>query len=180
MSRGKFPFLNFKRLWQGSTLQVLGVIILPLAFLVLVIALGSTWLHQGAMREMVGERDELAVRAAAGALSTEVHHRLSAMRGLALRAFDSDDINQETLASYDFLAPDFDLGLAVFSSTGELIAKSSNAKLDWEALISQPGFEDFVQHSTESGEILEWTFNGMPGILVVASSPNGAVGSRST
>jgi signal transduction histidine kinase len=174
MPQGKLPYLNFKRLWQGSTLQVLGVIILPLALLVLVFALGSTWLHQGAMREMVGERDELAVRAAAGALSTEVHHRLSAMRGLALRAVDSDDINQGTLASYDFLTPDFDLGLAVFSSNGELIAKSSGAKLDWEALISQPGIKDFVQHSTESGEILEWTFDGMPGILVGASSSNGA------
>lgn len=175
MPQSKLRFFNLKALWQGSTLQVLGVIILPLALLVLIFALGSAWLHAGAMREMVGERDELAVRAAAGALSTEVHHRLSAMRGLALRAIDSEDIHQETLASYDFLAPDFDLGLAIFSSNGELIARSSDAKLDWEHLISHPDFEDFIQHSTESGEIIEWIFDGMPGILVAASSPNKAV-----
>jgi len=175
MSRGKFPFLNFKRLWQGSTLQVLGLIILPLALLVLIFALGSTWLHQRAMREMVGERDELAVQAAAGAISTEVHHRLSAVRGLALRAVDSDDINKETLTSYEFLAPDFDLGLAVFTSNGELIASSSGAKLNWENLISQPDFEDFIQHSSSTGKIIEWSYDGMPGILVGASSPNGEV-----
>jgi len=175
MPQRKSRFFNLKALWQGSTLQVLGVIILPLALLVLIFALGSTWLHQGAMREMVGERDELAVRAAAGALSTEVHHQISAMRGLALRAVDSDDVNKETLTSYEFLASDFDLGLAIFSSQGELLASSSDAKLNWEIMISQLDFEDFIQQSTETGEIIEWTFDGMPGILVAASSPNGAV-----
>ena len=65
MPPGKFRFFNFRMFWQGSTLQLLGVIILPLALLVLVFALGSTWLHQRAMREMVGERDELAIKAAA-------------------------------------------------------------------------------------------------------------------
>jgi len=175
MLQGKFPFLNFKSLWQGSTLQVLGVIILPLALLVLIFALGSTWLHQRAMREMVGERDELAVQAAAGAIRTEVHHRLSAMRVLALRAVDSDDINQETLTSYEFLVPDFDLGMAVFTSDGELIASSSDAELNFETLISQPDFEDFFLHSTETGAIIEWSYDGTPGILVSASSPNGEV-----
>lgn len=173
MPQGKFPHFKLKSLWHGSTLQLLGVIILPLALLVLVFALGSTWLHQRAMREMVGERDELAVQAAAGALSTEVRHRVASIRGLALRAVDSDDINKETLISYEFLAPDFDLGLAMFSSKGELLVKSSSAELDWETLITQPDFEDFVQHSTETGEIIEWTFDGTPAILVSASSPNG-------
>jgi len=175
MPQGKFRFFNLKALWQGSTLQLLGVIILPLALLVLIFALGSTWLHQRAMREIVGERDELAVKAAAGALSTEIHHRIAAMRGLALRAVDSDDINQETLTSYDFLAPDFDLGLAVFTSNGELIASSSDAKLNWKTLILQPDFEDFIYKSTDTGAIMEWSFDRTPGILVGAASPNGDV-----
>ena len=173
MPRGKPSYFNFRTFWQGSTLQLLGVIILPLALLVLIFALGSTWLHQRAMREMVGERDELAVQAAAGALRTEIHHRIAAMRGLALRAVDSDDINKETLISYEFLAPDFDLGLAMFSSKGELLVRSSDAELDWESLISQPDFEDFIQHCTETGEIIEWTFDGKPAILVGALSSNG-------
>jgi signal transduction histidine kinase len=173
MPQGKIPYFNFKILWQGSTLQLLGVIILPLALLVLVFALGSTWLHQRAMREMVGERDELAVRAAAGALSTEVHHRIAAIRGLALRAGDNETIGRETLATYDFLAPDFDLGLALFSSEGELLTSTPDAGLNWELLASQPDFIDFVQSSNETGKVIEWMLNDTPAVLVNATSPDG-------
>ncbi len=175
MPPGKLPFFHFRRLWQGSTLQLLGVIILPLALLVLVFALGSTWLHQRAMREMVGERDELAVRAAAGALTTEVRHRISAMRGLALRASDSDDLNQETLTSYEFLGADFDRGLALFSPRGDWLAGSSGAKLDWETMPSQPEFAAFLRQSTASGEILEWTVDGTPTVFVGAADPDGGL-----
>jgi signal transduction histidine kinase len=172
MPPGKFSIINFKTIWQGSTLQLLGVIILPLAVLVLVFALGSAWLHQRAMREMVGERDALAVRAAAGALSTEIHHRIAAIRGLALRAGDSETISRETLASYDFLAPDFDLGLAVFSFEGELLIGSAENGLVWGALASQTDFTNFIQRSTESGEISEWMYKDVPAVLVSVSSPD--------
>lgn len=175
MPQGKFSRINFKTLWQGSTLQLLGVIILPLALLVLVFALGSTWLHQHAMRDMVGERDELAVRAAAGALSTEIHHRIDAIRGLALQTSDSDDIDWQTLASYEYLAPDFDLGMAVFSAKGSLLARTTGSGLDWESLASQPDFADLIQHSTETGEIVEWSLDDPLAILVSASSPDGLV-----
>jgi len=173
MPPGKFRFFNFRMFWQGSTLQLLGVIILPLALLVLVFALGSTWLHQRAMREMVGERDELAVKAAAGALSTEIHHRVAAMRVLVVRTVDSDDIDQEVLASYGFLATDFDLGLAIFSIEDGLIVGETDSKLNWEGLASQSDFMDFIQRSTETGELTEWTLDGLPVILVSASSPDG-------
>jgi two-component system sensor histidine kinase UhpB len=176
MPQGKLPGINIQSLWHGSTLQLLGVIILPLALLVLVFALGSTWLHQHAMRDIVGERDELAVRAAAGALSMEAQHHIDAIRGLALRANDSDDIDKQTLASYEFLAPDFDLGLAVFSAKGSLLAgKAGGNGLDWEKLASQPDFTGLIQRSTKSGEIVEWTFDDSPAILVSASSPTGQV-----
>ena len=168
MPKGKFP--NFKSLWQGSTLQVLTVIILPLALLVLVFALGSTWLHQRAMREMVGERDELAVKAGAGALSTEVYHRIAAIRGLVLRTVDSDDIDKETLSSYDFLAPEFDLGLALFSSEGELLIGKSKRGSAWESLVTLPEFAEFIQQSTEYGNFLEWRVDDIPTVFVSALS----------
>jgi signal transduction histidine kinase len=172
MPQGKFPHFRLKSLWQGSTLQLLGVIILPLALLVLIFALGSTWLHQRAMRELVGERDELAVQAAAGALNTEVQHRIDDLRGLALQAGDTDEDVGETLTSYEFLTYDFDLGLAVFSSKGELLAKTSDDGLDWGQLASKPDFEDFLKRSTETGEIIEGNFDGLA-VLVSVSSPNG-------
>jgi signal transduction histidine kinase len=173
MPRGKFSRFKFKSLWQGSTLQLLGVIILPLAVLVLVFALGSTWLHQRAMRELVGERDELAVQAAAGALRTEVQHRIDDLRGLALEVGDSDDVVGETLDSYQFLTTDFDLGLAAFSSKGELLAKTSGNGLDWGQLVAEPDFGDFLKRSTGTGEIMEWSFEDSPTVLVSVSSPNG-------
>lgn len=146
--------MNFKGIWKGSTLQYLGIIILPLALLVLVFALGSTWLHQRAMRDMVGERDELAVRAAAGALSTEVHHRVAAVQGLALRASEGDDPGAKILSSYAFLAPDFDLGLALYTLEGGLLAFSGESTL-WESLeydqyILAPASQDVTVHKTQT------------------------------
>jgi hypothetical protein len=44
-------------LWKGSTLQLLGVIIFPLAILVSLFSLGGAFAHQQAMRRMIGERD---------------------------------------------------------------------------------------------------------------------------
>jgi signal transduction histidine kinase len=147
--------VNFKGIWKGSTLQYLGIIILPLALLVLIFALGSTWLHQRAMRDMVGERDELAVRAAAGALSTEVHHRVAAVQGLALRASEGDGPAEEILSSYTFLALDFDLGLALYTLEGDLLAFSGENTL-WESLeynqdILAPASQDVTVHETQTG-----------------------------
>ena len=170
MPQGKFPYFNFKTLWQGSTLQLLGVIILPLALLVLVFALGSTWLHQRAMREMVGERDELAVRAAAGALNTEIHHRIAAVQGLALRASEGNDPAKEILASYAFLAPDFDLGLALFSSDGELRGFTGNANL-WEAFENQT---ELLTDVDQAGSIHETLSDGQPAILFSTLSADGS------
>lgn len=143
--------MNFKGIWKGSTLQYLGIIILPLALLVLIFALGSNWLHQRAMRDMVGERDELAVRAAAGALSAEVHHRITAMQGLALRASEGDDPAEKILSSYAFLAPDFDLGLALYSIEGDLLAFSGESNL-WEFLESN---QDFLSQTSQVATIHE-------------------------
>lgn len=168
MPQSKFRFFNLKALWQGSTLQVLGVIILPLALLVLIFALGSTWLHQRAMRDMVGERDELAVRAAAGALSTEIHHRTAAVQGLALRASEGSDPTAEVLASYAFLAPDFDLGLALFSLDGELLGATGDATI-WKTLESE---EELFAQASQAGMIREWQIGEQPVILFAAMPTN--------
>lgn len=158
--------MNFKGIWKGSTLQYLGIIILPLALLVLVFALGSTWLHQRAMRDMVGERDELAVRAAAGALSTEVHHRVAAVRGLALRASEGDDPGTEILSSYAFLAPDFDLGLALYAVEGDLLAYSGERTL-WESLEHN---QDLLAQTKQVATVHETKISGQSAILFSAFS----------
>jgi len=165
------PKLNFKVFWKGSTLQLLGVIILPLALLVLVFALGSTWLHQRAMRDMVGERDELAVQAAAGALNTEIHHRTAAVQGLALRASEGSDPAAEMLASYAFLAPDFDLGLALFSPDGELLGATGNATV-WKTLESE---KELLAQASQAGMIREWQMGDQLVILFAALPANKSI-----
>ncbi len=171
MRLAKFPKINFRAFWKGSTLQLLGVIILPLALLVLVFALGSTWLHQRAMREMVGERDELAIRAAAGALNTEAHHRTAAVQGLALRASEGGHPEAEILSTYAFLAPDFDLGLALYSLDGKLLAFLGEARL-WESLETE---KEFFAQPGQTTSVHETRTGGKPAILFAAVSADGSV-----
>lgn len=127
----------------GLRLQLFVLFVLPLTGVLLLITFGSLTLHQRAMRNLVGERDERAARTAAAALSEQLSHRTAVVRSLALRA--SDDIPlDEILASSEFLHPDFDLGLAFFSPQGDLLAASGDA-LPWENLPDE--FYDLLANS---------------------------------
>ena len=53
---------------RNLPVQLLLLIVLPLTLLLSAIAFGGLALHQRAMRQMVGERDERATRAAAAAM----------------------------------------------------------------------------------------------------------------
>ncbi len=118
---------------RGLPFQLLFFTILPLTILLLIIAFGSLGLHQQAMRRLVGERDERAIRAAAAAITEQLNHRSAAVRSLALRA--SDTLPQHVLDDATFLLADYEGGLALFSNDGTLLA-SSNATLTWERDIS--------------------------------------------
>jgi len=54
---------------RGLTPQLFLFFILPLFLLLLVVTVGGVTLHQREMRQMVGQRDQLVVRAAAKALA---------------------------------------------------------------------------------------------------------------
>src|SRR5512133_2524020 len=79
--------------WRGSTLQVIAAIVFPLTLLLVGVSFGSFFIHQNAMRSMVGERDERAVRAAASAIDSEIAHRTDTLRGLVLLAGDDSKDN---------------------------------------------------------------------------------------
>lgn len=163
-------------LWKGSTLQLLGVIIFPLAILVLIFALGGSFAHQRAMRRMIGERDALAVSAAASTLSAELKHRVSAMQGLVLRASGNSAVPEEVLATSDYLMSDFDRGIALISADGQLLAVSGDADF-WFSFIEQQNGDvvDWLNNQVgPDGEIMD-TFiepnTGAPLLFVAASSP---------
>jgi len=128
---------RFSLPWRGLIWQLFVITILPLTVLVLVIAFGSLNVHQKAMRALVGERDERAVRTAAAALEEQLKHRESAIRGLSQRAQDASPIAiPGILSSSDYLLSDFNSGLAFFRPDGSL-ASSTGDQVLWTDLASR-------------------------------------------
>jgi signal transduction histidine kinase len=116
--------------WRGATLQLLFLLILPVAALLLAVAFGSLRLHQRAMHSLVAERDERAARAGAAAISEQLNHRAASVRSLALHVAVSASPDQ-SLTDFAFLLPDFEGGLAVFSAEGELLAATTDVAV-WQ------------------------------------------------
>jgi len=110
-------------------LQLFIITVLPLTALLLLIAFGSLGLHQRAMRIMVGERDERATRAAAAAITEQINHRLSAIRGVALQAANGANGPEHVLADAAYLLPDFEGGIALFAPDGPLIVASNGPEI---------------------------------------------------
>ena len=132
--------------WRSLTWQIIFVTILPLTGLVLVIAFGSLTVHQKAMRTLVGERDERAVRTAAAALEEQLSHRVIAIRALSQMAESTSPGKlDETLASSDYLLAEFDGGLAFFNPDGALESAAGDKEL-WKNLAGEikPVIRDLV------------------------------------
>jgi signal transduction histidine kinase len=122
---------------DGLTLQLLALVILPFSVLLVGVSLFSVRVHEQAMRRLVAERDQRAARAAAAALSEQLHHREAAVRNLSARLAEGA-LPATLLESASFLDADFDGGMAVISSEGESIA-SSMPDADWETRL-RPNF----------------------------------------
>ncbi|MEW5987585.1 MAG: ATP-binding protein [Chloroflexota bacterium] len=129
---------------RGLTVQLAIFVVLPLTILLIAIPLGSLTLHGRAMRVLVGERDQRAARAAAAAITEQLNHRAAAIQGLALSAAATPD-PASLLASYVFLQPDFEGGLALFTAGGALLAATSPAA-SWQ---SRPVAELLAQTSRQ-------------------------------
>ena len=122
--------------WRGLISQLFVLIVFPLTILLLVFTFGSISMHQQAMRSLVGERDERAVRSAAGALATEIEHRLATIRTLALLPeANSPESLQGILDRSGDILTSFDFGVAFFDSEGKILAASGNLDL-WQRLAS--------------------------------------------
>ncbi|MBP1608454.1 MAG: multi-sensor signal transduction histidine kinase [Acidobacteria bacterium] len=163
--------------WRGLILQLFLVTVLPLTLLVIAFTFGSLVLHQRAMRSLVGERDQLAVRTAAGALTEQVRQRVNAVRLLSVNAqgVNTDDLN-DLLSSIDFLQPDFDYGLAFFSNDGVLETATGDPAL-WERPLAAlvPDYETLLARN-ESAIVVPGTFaysqTGDRLVLILAADPN--------
>jgi signal transduction histidine kinase len=131
----KIESIRWQRLtssWRGLIIQLFLITVLPLTVLVVAFTFGSLVLHQQAMRSLVGERDQLAVRTAASALSEQVRQRVNNIRLISVKAqgLGADDLD-DIFAKIDFLQPDFDYGIAFFNRVGRLEA-SAGDRTFWE------------------------------------------------
>lgn len=114
----------------GLHLQLLGVIILPFSVVLLGIAIAGIRVHQDAMRQLVADRDTRAVRAAAAAISEQLHHREAAIYNLALRLRDGKPPS-DVIDEASFITPDFVGGLGVIDRSGQVLI-SSTIEFSWK------------------------------------------------
>ena len=145
--------------WRGLIWQLFIIAIMPLTALVLVIAFGSLTAHQRAMRALVGERDERAVKTAATALEEQLKHRESAMRSLAQLAENSSSSElAEVLSASDYLLADFDTGLAIFNLDGSLASAIGDHEF-WKSVAGQidPVIQNLLENN-DSPTIISTTF----------------------
>jgi signal transduction histidine kinase len=162
--------------WRGLIWQLFVITILPLTVLVLVIAFGSLTVHQRAMRALVGERDERAVKTAAIGMEEQLKHRQSAMRSLArLVDISRPDELAGILSGSDYLLTDFDAGLAIFGADG-LLESSIGDQEYWKSLAGRidPVIQDILENKS-SPTFISSTFThpetGEKMVLVLAASP---------
>lgn len=115
--------------WRSLTFQLLAIVVFPLIVLLLIITFGSTTLHENAMRELVGDRDERTARMAATAIEDQVQRRANEVQALSGQILDTaaaqtagDAAASAVLKNAAYLESDFDAGLAVLGEDGQVIA----------------------------------------------------------
>ncbi len=118
--------------WRGFTLQLFLITILPLTFLLLVVAFGSQALHHEAMRSLVGDRDLRTVRAASSSIEREIIHLIGTIQVIARQMGDQPDFSSIRLTPGE-IASTFEGGIALYTQNGDLI-RASTTEMDWAAI----------------------------------------------
>ncbi len=152
-SRNAFPA------GRGSTLQTIAVVVLPLTFLLVAISFGSYFIHQNAMRSMVGERDERAVRASAAIIQSEIRRRADFVRGLAVFT-GQENILEHTRKQAEYDSALFDYGLALYPPQGAS-----------EVLSGDSAFWEKISPHADMPSISTLMVNSKPVVLVSYTDP---------
>lgn len=105
---------------RGLTVQIFLLAILPVILSLLAIILVSVNLHNREMRGLVGERNQRSAYSVAGALEAQLTQRELIVKNLAHRASEGRSL-EEIMESSDYLANEFDFGLAFVFPDGELV-----------------------------------------------------------
>lgn len=139
---------------QGALVQLFGFVILPITLLLLVVSFGSVYIHQSAMRNLVGERDQRAARTSANAIGEDLDHQITIAREVARELGEGGNI-EAVFATYQLLMTEFDTRLAVFSPDAEPLALNGNREF-WGQLTAE---ESSVLDRGVSGASPEMAFS---------------------
>ena len=165
--------------FRGFTAQLFLLTILPLTFLLLVIVLGSIYLHQRDMRALIGERDERAVQAAAAALSSELHHRATTITDIAALVNAKKDFTfADVTSTGEDSAIDFDGGLALLDPQNQSVLAVSHPTGLWDWAL-QNDQKLFLASSSDSRPVFSSAFldpnSNRILVIVSLSSSNGSI-----
>jgi signal transduction histidine kinase len=164
--------------WRGLVPQFFILVILPLTALLLVVTFGGLALHRQAMRTLVGQRDERAVKAAAHALTDQLNERVDDIHILASGA--SENTSPEELATLlkneAFLQTGFDGGLAFFTPDGQILASNGNqeAWAQLKAFQQEPGLRGLLNPAAPGQLYFSDAEKGMTAMF--AAAPVSATG----
>ncbi len=153
--------------WRGLTVQLFIAVVLPLTALLIALAVGAAYLHQQAMRSLVGERDQRATVSLARALEEQLLHRTTAVQGLAA-SLGAGVPPMRLLASSGYLKADFTGGLAVATPEGRLLAAQPAADW-WRALLQRGGTSWWPRRGAAFSAPLTAP-NGVTVVLVAATT----------
>ncbi len=115
--------MSFLRIRSRSLIiQLLAFVVLPILILLMIVSYEGVALHEHAMRALVGERDERAIRAAAAGLSDRFAQRRLTLQVIADRLADGVRL-ADVLAGEPALRDAFDTGLVVLDHNGAAVDK---------------------------------------------------------
>lgn len=154
---------------RSLPVQLLLLTVVPLTAILVVVAFGGLSLHQRAMRQMVGERDERATRAAAAAIEEQLRRRTDALQSLALHT--RHVAPTQALADSAAFREDF-IGLAILAPDGTLLAADEPDL--WKELLPQA--VTLAGHVAEAGDAafaadLVYRENGAPLMIGLVGQP---------
>lgn len=171
MTQSNHPKISFRLPPLGLVLQLFAIILLPLILLLVGITFGSITVHQRAMRTLVGERDERAVRIAGSSLSAQVDARMKEMASIGLLlASNPSQPATTTLSSVGYLLSDFDFGVGIFDPQGKLLSVTINEEL-WKQWMSDSSSWEVVlnEMSSQTGKLRVYSYPGNAVLLGLIS-----------
>ena len=122
----KLPLAGFQL--RRLTLQLFVTIVLPLTLLLLAIVFISLSLHQNAMRELVGIRDERITQVLAAALDEQLQFRIELLKDLSTQY--KNELSPQNFQDYsEQLGLYFDGGIAIIDPQGNPLFTSIDETL---------------------------------------------------